>query len=127
MRHPRGELWEGWLAFLSLRTGAVVETERETTQGRREHLLYWASGLEPTYLRGALERALRRRADLKRGRPATTAERRAWRALIAASVDAGFRRVRIGGSLRPARRRRPARSVKVAAPPAGTVISSVGR
>jgi len=51
--------WEGWLEFhpesgeFSLRTG------RETTQPDRNALAYWASGLEPVYLEGALERAIR--------------------------------------------------------------------
>lgn len=34
-------------------------TRRETTQPSRDALRYWATGLEPTYLQGALERALR--------------------------------------------------------------------
>jgi hypothetical protein len=112
MRRPRGSLWEAWLVFLSLRTGKILETARETTQGKRAHILYWASGLEPTYLQGALERALRRRAEVKSGRPGTALERRAWRALVQASVDAAFRRVRIDASRRRARRSR--RRIRIA-------------
>jgi hypothetical protein len=56
-RQPGG-LWEAWLVFFSLRTGRVVATDRETTQSTREHVLYWATGLGPTYLQGALARAL---------------------------------------------------------------------
>src|SRR5262245_48245749 len=62
MKHRPGGLWEARLVFLSLKTGAAIATDRETTQGKREHVLYWATGLGPTYLRGALERALRRQA-----------------------------------------------------------------
>jgi len=112
MRRPRGGLWEAWLVFLSLRTGNIVDTDRETTQGKREHVLYWASGLEPTYLRGALERALRRRASMRRGRPGNAAERRAWEALVQASVEAAFRRAKIGAPCRPSRPTRARRGVK---------------
>jgi hypothetical protein len=35
------------------------QTERETTQSSAEQVAYWASGLEPTYLEGALARAQR--------------------------------------------------------------------
>jgi hypothetical protein len=59
-RQPGG-LWEAWLVFVSLRTGRAVATDRETTQSKREHVLYWATGLGRTYLQGALARALARR------------------------------------------------------------------
>ena len=48
--------WEGWLEFHSA-LGAVRRTTRETTQPDRDALAYWASGLEPIYLEGALARA----------------------------------------------------------------------
>ena len=48
--------WEGWLEFHPS-LGAVVRTNRETTQPNREALAYWASGLEPVYLDGAFARA----------------------------------------------------------------------
>ena len=52
--------WIGWLEFSPRGSGGVVRrTRRETTQPSREALRYWATGLEPTYLEGALERALR--------------------------------------------------------------------
>jgi hypothetical protein len=35
----------------------------ETTQPNREALTYWASGIEPVYLEGALERAIASRTD----------------------------------------------------------------
>ena len=47
--------WEGWLEFRNGRT--VLRTERETTQPNRTAVEYWTSGLEPTYLEGALARA----------------------------------------------------------------------
>jgi hypothetical protein len=50
--------WEGWLEFWSP-IGGTLRTERETTQSSAEQVLYWATGLEPTYLEGALARARR--------------------------------------------------------------------
>jgi hypothetical protein len=46
--------WVGWLEF---RAADVLRTERDTTQPDRDALSYWASGLEPVYLEGALARA----------------------------------------------------------------------
>jgi hypothetical protein len=48
--------WEGWIEFHPA-SGAVRRTNRETTQPDRGALAYWASGLEPVYLDGALARA----------------------------------------------------------------------
>jgi len=48
--------WEGWIEFRSA-SGEVRRTARETTQPDRDALRYWASGLEPLYLDGALSRA----------------------------------------------------------------------
>ena len=48
--------WVGWLEFINPVTGRLT-TERETTQSKLEDLTYWASGLEPIYLEGALARA----------------------------------------------------------------------
>jgi hypothetical protein len=69
MAQQPGGLWEAWLVFFSLRTGAALATDRETTQSTREHVLYWATGLSRTYLQGALQRALDRRPaeELARG------------------------------------------------------------
>jgi hypothetical protein len=55
---PAGNTWEGWIEFLT-ETGQRVVTERETTQPTLEAVRYWATGLEPIYLEGALERAVR--------------------------------------------------------------------
>jgi hypothetical protein len=49
--------WEGWLEFVGVRTPTVLRTRRETTQSKREDVSYWASGLEPSYVRGAFRRA----------------------------------------------------------------------
>jgi hypothetical protein len=52
-----GSTWEGWIEFLT-ETGQRVVTDRETTQPSRDAVAYWATGLEPVYLEGALVRAV---------------------------------------------------------------------
>jgi hypothetical protein len=52
-------MWEGWLEFIPQRGGDAVVGHVETTQPEREHLVYWATGLTPVYLEGALQRALK--------------------------------------------------------------------
>ena len=54
--------------------GAVLATDRETTQGKLEHILYWASGLSLTYLQGALERALDLRPEAQLARRVARAQ-----------------------------------------------------
>jgi hypothetical protein len=49
-------LWEGWIEFEHRATGNVSRSQRETTQSELEDLRYWASGLTPVYLEGALDR-----------------------------------------------------------------------
>jgi hypothetical protein len=49
--------WEGWLRFIPPDGRGILSTSRETTQPNRRALVYWATGLEPTYLEGAFERA----------------------------------------------------------------------
>ena len=52
-------VWEGWLEFAPAHgRGLTLRGRVETTQPNREALAYWASGLEPIYLEGALERAI---------------------------------------------------------------------
>jgi hypothetical protein len=51
--------WEGWIEFVPIAGGGPVRTSRETTQPNRTDTEYWASGLTPVYLDGALNRALR--------------------------------------------------------------------
>jgi hypothetical protein len=56
---PRDDgTWEGWLEFVPNDGAAVVRSQRETTQPNLVDLEYWATGLTPVYLEGALERAL---------------------------------------------------------------------
>lgn len=50
-------LWEGWLAFF-MADGTALHTPRETVQPDADSLTYWASGLGPLYLDGALARAV---------------------------------------------------------------------
>jgi hypothetical protein len=53
-------MWEGWLEFIPVNgRGNVVISAVESRQPEREHLAYWATGLTPVYLDGALARARR--------------------------------------------------------------------
>jgi hypothetical protein len=56
-RRPDG-VWEGWLEFRPS-TDALphLRTGVETTQPKRDDLVYWASGLEPVYFQGAFDRS----------------------------------------------------------------------
>jgi hypothetical protein len=60
MGRPRSDgTWIGWLEFTPRGSGGSVrKTGMETTQPNRETLVYWATGLEPVYLEGALARAI---------------------------------------------------------------------
>lgn len=51
--------WVGWIEFHPAggTSAPVLRPDRETTQPDRQALVYWASGLEPLYLEGALTRA----------------------------------------------------------------------
>jgi hypothetical protein len=51
-------LWQGWLEFVPVDRGEAIRSSRETTQPNRQDTAYWATGLTPVYLEGALERAL---------------------------------------------------------------------
>jgi hypothetical protein len=51
--------WQGWVEFVPMNGGDVVRSGRETTQPNRIDTVYWATGLTPVYLEGALERALK--------------------------------------------------------------------
>jgi hypothetical protein len=51
-------LWDGWIEFVPVDDGPVLITGRETSQSHLDALRYWATGLEPVYLDGALARAL---------------------------------------------------------------------
>jgi hypothetical protein len=55
---PRSDgLWIGWLEFVAIGPPITRQTGRETTQSNRRGLVYWALGLQPRYLEGALGRA----------------------------------------------------------------------
>ncbi len=53
-----GGMWQGWLEFLPIAGGQPVRSSRETTQPNRQDAEYWATGLTPVYLEGAMDRAL---------------------------------------------------------------------
>ena len=59
----RGGTWKGWLEFRRISGDSkvaepsVLRTDRETTQPNRDAVDYWAGGLQPVYLEGALGRA----------------------------------------------------------------------
>ena len=53
-------MWEGWVEFTPIDGGTeVLVTGVESTQPERTHLEYWATGLTPVFLEGALARARR--------------------------------------------------------------------
>jgi hypothetical protein len=53
-------VWQGWIVFFPVDGGRPLATDRETSQPNRGALEYWASGLQSTYLDGALQRAMAR-------------------------------------------------------------------
>src|SRR5262249_34208262 len=53
-----GGIWQGWIEFVPIGGGVPIRSPRETTQPNRAAVLYWATGLTPVYLEGALSRAL---------------------------------------------------------------------
>lgn len=63
----RGQ-WQGWLEFVPVAggEGEIVRSGRETTQPNRTDTEYWATGLTPVFLEGALERALNPVARVER-------------------------------------------------------------
>jgi hypothetical protein len=73
-RQPGG-LWEGWFVFFPFAGGEPLATDRETTQSKRDDLVYWAMGITPTYLEGALQRALEGRPEVRLARRVAQAER----------------------------------------------------
>jgi hypothetical protein len=53
--------WHGWIEFDPFDQppgSSTIRTSRETTQPNRTDTEYWATGLTPVYLEGALRRAL---------------------------------------------------------------------
>jgi hypothetical protein len=64
-------MWEGWVEFTPIDGASeVLVTGVESTQPERQHLEYWATGLTPVFLEGALHRA--RRPVTVRVRPVET-------------------------------------------------------
>jgi hypothetical protein len=57
-RERTDRLWEGWIEFVPDDASSVLRSGRETTQPNLADLQYWATGLTPVYLEGALARAL---------------------------------------------------------------------
>ena len=52
--------WSGWIEFVPVDgRGRRLCTDQETSQPDRKAVAYWAGGLEPVYLEGALLRAKR--------------------------------------------------------------------
>lgn len=52
--------WSGWIEFVPAdggRPSTILRTGQETSQPDRRAVEYWAGGLEPVYLEGALIRA----------------------------------------------------------------------
>lgn len=57
-RETDNGMWQGWVEFLPVDGGEAIRSGRETTQPNRQDTAYWATGLTPVYLEGALDRAL---------------------------------------------------------------------
>jgi hypothetical protein len=55
----RGGTWAGRIEFETADGAQSLLGPRETTQSNEEGVAYWATGLQPTYLEGALHRARR--------------------------------------------------------------------
>lgn len=56
----RDGTWSGWIEFVPVIGGPAagpLRTGQETSQPDRKAVEYWAGGLEPVYLEGALIRA----------------------------------------------------------------------
>jgi len=51
-------MFEGWIEFVSTDGDQVLRSQRETTQPNLPDLQYWATGLTPVFLEGALARTL---------------------------------------------------------------------
>jgi len=49
--------WTAWIEFIPVDGGQPLRSPRETTQPNRIDAEYWATGLTPVYLEGALQRA----------------------------------------------------------------------
>lgn len=66
----RDGTWSGWIEFVpadGARAAATLRTGQETSQPDRKAVEYWAGGLEPVYLEGALTRAREAAGTVPRG------------------------------------------------------------
>lgn len=63
--------WSGWIEFVPADGGRAsttpLRTGQETSQPDRKAVEYWAGGLEPVYLEGALTRARQAAGAAPRG------------------------------------------------------------
>lgn len=87
-RQAEDHMWEGWLEFE--RIDGQSETligPVESRQPEREHLEYWAGGLTPVYLEGALHRARRPLIVRTRVHEEPASEKPAPRMVIAPARD----------------------------------------
>jgi hypothetical protein len=125
-RQPTGPLWEAWFVFFPLSGGRTLATDNETTQSKLDDVTYWATGISPAYLEGALTRALDRLPEARLLRHLARAETdeayaraeaeaytaAAEQALVKARAAQNERVAAVeqltGGKGRPRRRRRPA-------------------
>jgi hypothetical protein len=103
-QQPRG-LWEAWFVFFPLSGDEPLATDRETTQSKRADIAYWATGISPTYLEGALARALERRPPVQVARRAAAAEheatsRRAEEDVYRTAAADALARARLAGAER---------------------------
>jgi hypothetical protein len=97
-RQPGG-LWEAWFVFFPLSGGRTLVTDHETTQGKLDDVTYWATGITPAYLEGALTRALDRLPEARLLRHMARAEAeeayaRAEAEAYAAAADQALARAR---------------------------------
>jgi len=57
-RQADDQMWDGWIEFVPIDGSAeVLVGGVETRQPERHDLVYWATGLSPVFLEGALHRA----------------------------------------------------------------------
>jgi hypothetical protein len=72
-----GGTWAGILEFLPADGSGPIRSARETTQSTPDAVAYWATGLQPIYFEGALERAQRQPVDTEPAGATTVGHRMA--------------------------------------------------
>jgi len=88
--HPTG-MWAGVIEFVAADGTRTVRTSRETTQSTVADVAYWATGLEPLYFEGALDRALRHEGTAVRDSVRSTGWRSARVEVASAAPDLPLR------------------------------------